>query len=200
MTRRRRFEPQWRTAPPAPGSYRAVFKWGAPDGFKHPNRGLYALLKERLALSDDDFCRERTTGDRPVRCRTSPALGAGDVAALKRIVGPANLAVDDFSRLRYGTGQTQEEIMTLRRAAHGPLPDAVVHPRNTAEVRALVALCHERPHPAARLRRGQFGDPRVAGGARRRHPGDGHPHEPHPGLQRNEPDDHGGAGHPRSGL
>ena len=142
MARRHPFTPPWRHEPPAPGTYRAVFKWGAPDGFKHPSHRLYALLKDRLGMSDDDFRAPRLTGDTPVRCRQPPGLPGERIASLARIVGPDNVAVDDFSRVRFGTGQTLEEAMALRGQHPGPVPDVIVHPRSADDVRQVVAWCH----------------------------------------------------------
>ncbi|HDI60840.1 MAG TPA: FAD-binding oxidoreductase [Desulfobacteraceae bacterium] len=141
------FVPPWRDSPPRPGSYRAIFKWGAPNGFKHPNPRLYRLLKTRLGMADQDFSRPRDTGDAPVRCASPCGLNADQVEALARIVGEANIADDDFSRVRYGTGQSLEEAIRLRRQDPGPAPDLVVHPRHADDVRAVVAFCHQQRIP-----------------------------------------------------
>jgi alkyldihydroxyacetonephosphate synthase len=148
MSRHPAFIPPWRSEPPRPGSYRAVVKWGAPDGFKHPNARLYALIKARLQMTDEDFGHPRHTGDAPVRCRSPRRLvGSDQIQALAQIVGAQNVAEDDFSRVRYGTGQTLEEAQHLRRQKHGPVPDLVVHPRHADDVRAIVAYCHRRRIP-----------------------------------------------------
>ncbi|MDY0312464.1 MAG: FAD-binding oxidoreductase [Desulfobacterales bacterium] len=141
------FTPPWRTTPPQPGTYRAIFKWGAPDAFKHPNPRLYRLLKARLGMTDGDFTRPRDTGDTPVHCPSPGALTAEQIEALARIVGDANIAADDFSRVRYGTGQTLEEALRLRRQDPGPVPDLVVHPRQADDVRAVVAFCDQQRIP-----------------------------------------------------
>ena len=136
------FTPSWRHSPPAPGTYRAAFKWGAPDGFKHPSPRLYALLKERLGLSDENFRSPRRTGDAPVHCRRPVSWAAEQIETLASMVGPENVAVDDFSRVRFATGQTLEEALTLRDGRHGPVPEVVVHPRSVDDVRRIVAWCH----------------------------------------------------------
>src|SRR4030042_3622492 len=40
--------PRWIDQPAAADSYRSLFKWGDPNGFRHPNSGMYALVKEAL--------------------------------------------------------------------------------------------------------------------------------------------------------
>ena len=63
MKKKQTFQPEWRTTPPLPQSFRSIFKWGAPDGFKHPNPGLYRLLKSTFGLNDNDFRSKVNEGD-----------------------------------------------------------------------------------------------------------------------------------------
>ena len=46
------FTPNWIEEPPKKGSYRSIFKWGAPETYKHPNPRFYALLKEAFQMTD----------------------------------------------------------------------------------------------------------------------------------------------------
>lgn len=45
MSKEKDCTPHWTYEVPQPGTYRSIFKWGAPDAFKHPNRSLYEMLK-----------------------------------------------------------------------------------------------------------------------------------------------------------
>ena len=54
------FTPEWFEGELPERSYRSAFKWGAPDGFKHPNPRLYALMKEIFGLDDRQFRAIRT--------------------------------------------------------------------------------------------------------------------------------------------
>jgi alkyldihydroxyacetonephosphate synthase len=54
--------PSWIEQAPLPDSYRSLFKWGDPHGFKHPNRGMLALLKETFGMTDADFVEAQRTG------------------------------------------------------------------------------------------------------------------------------------------
>ena len=141
------FSPDWRSTPPEPGTYRSIFKWGAPQGFKHPNARLYRMVKEVFAMTDADFSQPRSTGDAPVGFDRPPSLPPAHVAALTRIVGRENVSQDNFSRLRHATGKTMEEALRLRREMVGDLPDLVVHPRHKEDVTAIVAYCHEHRIP-----------------------------------------------------
>ncbi len=141
------FVPPWIDAPARPGSWRSVFKWGDPAAFKHPGRRLYALLKDRLAMTDEDFRAPAATGQAPVAIDCPPRLDPCHVEALKAIVGSGNVAADDFSRVRYATGQTAEEAMTLRSGRPFAVTDLAVHPRNTRDVQQVVAYCHRERIP-----------------------------------------------------
>jgi alkyldihydroxyacetonephosphate synthase len=141
MKNKKAFTPPWRDSAAASGTYRSIFKWGAPDGFKHPNARLYQMVKDSFDMTDADFEKPRHTGDTPVVVDPPPALEAEHVAALTRFVGKANVASDDYNRLKYATGKTMEEAMRLRREIVGDLPDLVVHPRDKQEVARVVAYC-----------------------------------------------------------
>ena len=141
------FVPDWQKRPPAADTYRSVFKWGAPDGFKHPNAGLYRLVKSVFDMTDEDFQRPRSTGDGVVRIDRPLRLADTHVAALTRVVGETNAGQDGYSRLKYATGKTMEEALRLRREEIGPLPDLVLHPRHKQDVADIVAYCHHQRIP-----------------------------------------------------
>ena len=144
---RKPFSPNWIETPPQQGSYRSLFKWGAPGAFKHPNRGLYALMKERFGLTDADFQRRQKEGNEAVRCAQPVRLPAEKIEALARIVGAENLATDDYSRVRYAHGKTAEEAFMLRSGVTGEVADVVVHPRGRENVANIVVYCHQHKIP-----------------------------------------------------
>ena len=47
--------PVWFEGSVPEDSYHRIFKWGASDLYKHPNRGSVDLLKKTFALPDDYF-------------------------------------------------------------------------------------------------------------------------------------------------
>ncbi len=51
---RQPFVPDWRESPPREGTYRSIFKWGAPDAFKHPSDTWYEMFKQEFGLGDAD--------------------------------------------------------------------------------------------------------------------------------------------------
>jgi len=141
------FKPAWTDQPPPKGSFRSIFKWGAPDGFKHPNERLYALLKRELNLTDADFTVKVHQGHEPVTGATPQAMTPDQIAALEAIVGTDNVDRDDYARVKFSTGQTSEEAMQLRRGIVRHVADLAVHPRSKTEVARVVAYCHREKIP-----------------------------------------------------
>ena len=99
------FRPPWSDDAPESGSYRSVFKWGDPQGFKHPNRKLYRYMKEQFNLTDDDFRVRVKEGREKVSVPAQPPLlDKKHREALAAVVGAENVADDDYSRVFYSTG------------------------------------------------------------------------------------------------
>jgi alkyldihydroxyacetonephosphate synthase len=141
------FKPNWTNDPPPNGTYRSVFKWGAPDRFKHPNKRLYAMLKKEFEMTDADFKRPQNHGNEQVRLDRPPQLTNQHVEPLIRIVGRENVSTDDYSRTKYSSGKTIEEAMQLRRGIAGEVADIIVHPRNKEDVSKIVIYCNEQKIP-----------------------------------------------------
>nr|HPN14416.1 FAD-binding oxidoreductase [Spirochaetota bacterium] len=62
MAKKKEFIPDWTEAVPPAGSYRSIFKWGAPDGFKHPSNAWYRMMKQEFGMTDDDFAARKKEG------------------------------------------------------------------------------------------------------------------------------------------
>lgn len=137
------FIPRWTDQPPAEGSRRSIFKWGAANVFKHPNRRLYAFIREALNLQDADFIHPCQLGDDPPRNVQPQRLSAGHKIFFQQLLGSENVSAGDFARTRYSTGQTVEENLLLRTGQDVPLCDLVLHPRQKEDVRRIVAFCHQ---------------------------------------------------------
>lgn len=147
MNKKKGFNPAWTDRAPEIGTYRSIFKWGAPDRFKHPNAGFYALLKDELGVTDADFQKKRNQGNEPVRCDIPIGLSTDQIHKFKEMVGEDNVATDDYARVKYSNGKTAEEIMKLRREIVDDLADLVVHPRHKEDVHHIVAYCNEQKIP-----------------------------------------------------
>lgn len=134
------FTPPWMEAPPPPGSWRALFKWGAPEACVHPGARLYALLKEAFGMDDGDFRRPLRPGLEPAAAPPSALCGA-DRAALEALVGPENVRCDDLSRLAAGCGKGMLDLLRLRQGSAVHLPDAVLHPRHREDLARIMEHC-----------------------------------------------------------
>lgn len=147
MSSKNRFEPSWRETPPADKSYRSVFKWGAPDGYKHPNHKLFEEIKTTFSMKDSDFTRPVFEGDEPVVLKAAPKLSKKILTDLAKICGSENVSVDSYQRVKFSSGKTVEEAINLRKGKAERVSDAVVHPRNKKEVREIINLCSKNKIP-----------------------------------------------------
>lgn len=141
------FIPPWTDSPPPPGSYRAILKWGDPNAYKHPNRHFVAHLKRSLGMQYEDFLVRKNTGEVPVRVGIPSRLSESELNSLREIVGPANVQVDDYARASHAYGKSMLDVLRLRNGWIENPPDAVVHPRNEADVQELVDFCSLRKIP-----------------------------------------------------
>jgi alkyldihydroxyacetonephosphate synthase len=141
------FRPAWSEEPPPPGSYRSIFKYGDPAGFKHPSDQWFTMLKAEFGMTDRDFHRPQTDGRAPVDIQRPPRLEARQVQAIVAIVGPSNIAADEYSRARHAYGKTTEEMMELSRGMVREIADLVVHPRHKEDVHQIVAYCQAEKIP-----------------------------------------------------
>lgn len=139
--------PEWIETPPGANTFRSIFKWGAPDAFKHPSPGFLRVIQTELNLSDNDVSRRTDVGNRPVTPGNPPAMAPGDVDALRDIVGEENLSSVVYDRLKYSSGKAMEDLMLLRQGRVTEICDLVVHPRNRADVEAVVGVCNHRGIP-----------------------------------------------------
>lgn len=136
-------QPAWLKQPPPAGSYRSIFKWGAPDRFHHPKPALLDYLRTRLALRRENWQQPRHTGIETIAPPEKPRLAPEHIERLSAIVGPENAQTDPFARLRFAHGQSAEEILQLRRQQPRAAADLVLHPRHREDVVAIVRYCHQ---------------------------------------------------------
>ena len=124
-----KFVPDWTNKPPVPGSYRSIVKEGRQDQVKVPNYKYYAQLKRDLKLSDD-FFKNKQDGNQPLGPVPASNLDAGVIEELIGIVGPENVQVDDYARVKYSYGKLAEEMVSLKRGVLHEITNAAVHPRD----------------------------------------------------------------------
>ncbi len=143
MSKKDKFIPKWRETAPTENTFRSIFKWGDPLGFKHPNSGLYEALKENFDLDDGDFSLMRSTGDDLVTISDNQRSKLEEVhlSHFKELLGSENVSVDDYQRVFHSYGKTVEEAMELREGGSHDLVDVVLHPRDNTDVEQIVQYC-----------------------------------------------------------
>jgi len=147
MAIKNNIQPQWIEEAPKKESFRSIFKYGAPDGFKHPNKRLIQELIENFKLSEKDFIEKESTGNEIVDIKVEGKLTVQQIDKFIEICGPENVSSKEYDRLKYSTGFAVEETMKLRRKKVGQITDLVVHPRNKAEISEIVRFCNQQKIP-----------------------------------------------------
>lgn len=99
------------------------------------------MLKQDFHLADEDFSAKSGEGLQLVSLNRPQALSPGQIEALRAIAGGENVACDDYSRLKYSSGKTTEEMLELREGIVREVADVVVHPRDKHDVRKIVEYC-----------------------------------------------------------
>ncbi|MEG2290030.1 MAG: FAD-binding oxidoreductase [Clostridium sp.] len=141
------FIPKWSEEAPPQGSYRSILKWGDPKEFKHPNKRLYALMKETFNMTDEDFKTPQNQGLEMVSYNKPMTLTEDQVNVFKSIVGEENVKTDEYSRLQIAYGKTMMDLMRLREGIVENIPDIVIHPRHKEDIQAIVKYCNEEKIP-----------------------------------------------------
>ena len=93
------------------------------------------------------FHIKQDEGNAPVVLNRPPALKPEQIAALAAIVGKENVALDDYSRVKYSSAKTTEEMLELRQGIIREVADVVVHPRDKHDVQKIVEYCDKENIP-----------------------------------------------------
>jgi len=141
------FTPEWLEREVDQKSFRSIFKWGAKNYFKKPNYGFFNVIKKELGLFDADFQTPVNIGEQTVEDTQKTTILLEDILKFEKVVGKENLFIDTYSRLKYSTGKSMEEIINLRQESIENICDIVLHPRNKGDIKNIVALCHVKKIP-----------------------------------------------------
>lgn len=136
------YRPEWTEKAPPAGTYRSIFKYGDPHSFKHPSDAWYNMIKQEFHLSDRNFSAKGREGLEPVSLNRRANLASHQIESIRNIVGGDNVALDDYSRVKYASGKTTEEMLELRHGIIREVADVVVHPRDKQDVQKIVAYCN----------------------------------------------------------
>ncbi len=146
MTDTTGFYPNWYEEEAPQKSYRSLFKYGDPGGFKHPNRGLYELIKEVFVMTDEDFQKPNRNID-PFDVDIPSRLSPTRLKKFTAMVGKENVHTDTYTRTRAAYGAGMLDALRLRKKIIENIADAVLCPRNQKDVEAIVSYCHQNRIP-----------------------------------------------------
>ena len=141
MSTAKKFRPDWTEKAPMPGTFRSISKYGDPNHFKHPSDAWVRMMMEEFRMTETDFAVKQDEGNASVVLNRPPALNKEQIAALAVIVGKENVALDDYSRVKYSSAKTSEEMLEIRRGIVREVSDVVVHPRDKHDVQKIVEYC-----------------------------------------------------------
>ncbi|WP_341417529.1 hypothetical protein [Acetivibrio ethanolgignens] len=108
------FEPKWVKEAAPKDSYRSIFRWGDPEYVKYPKESLYKLMKEKFALTDDDF-REYTGSIGMEKVVYGPGIGEG-YEQLVMIVSRASGAPVIANAIRYAAQLVRGKVFEVAKA------------------------------------------------------------------------------------
>ncbi len=147
MKKNKIFQPQWINEPPEKGSFRSIFKYGDPKGFKHPSYRLYEELKRTFDLTDKDFEKKVSTGNQKINIKKPANIETKHIDRFIKICGKENVSSKEYDRIKFSNGKTVEEAMKLRNKQVDKISDLVVHPENKQQIVEIVKYCNETKIP-----------------------------------------------------
>ena len=143
MAKSEKFTPAWYQDPTPKGTWRSIFKWGDPAGFKHPNSGLTKLVMDRFDLSKELLSKPGKLGIDLVPDDQPVDLPQEQIDFFTETVGEENVFKDTYTRIARSYGQGMIDALRLRRKIVENLPEIVIAPRTQEEIEQTVAYANQ---------------------------------------------------------
>ena len=143
MTKQEKFVPVWYEEEVPTGTWRSIFKWGAPAAYKHPNSGLTKLIMDRYGLTQETLSKPGQLGLDVVPDDVPVTLSAEHLDFLTQTCGEENLHIDTYTRIKRAYGQGMIDALRLRRKIVENIPEVVVAPRKQAEIEAIITYANQ---------------------------------------------------------
>jgi alkyldihydroxyacetonephosphate synthase len=141
-------QPEWFEGEIPEDSWRAFFKWGAPQSYKHPNSGLVRIIHDRLEFDDEELKSPTSLGLGDIPNKVAfQILGEKNIDDLNTLVGPQNVSTKTGNRIKAGYGQAYYDAVRLREGTLENLPDIVITPENEEMVQNVLAYCVQNQIP-----------------------------------------------------
>jgi len=148
MAEKDTFKPNWYEGDTPAGTYRSLFKWNDPKGFKHPNQGFYRLLRDTFGMRDEDFIYPKLDID-PLDIEVPCGLALDHLREFSRIVGDENIKTDTYSRIKASYGAGMLDALRLREKIIENICDAVLLPRSREDVEKTIQYCNRQKIPVS---------------------------------------------------
>jgi alkyldihydroxyacetonephosphate synthase len=100
------------------------------------------MFKTEFGMSDHDFQKPRPAGDEQVQVPHKITLTQDQITTFTNMIGPDNVALDDYSRVKFSHGKSLDEDLDMRRNIVRKVPDLVLHPRDKEDVKKIVSYCN----------------------------------------------------------
>jgi alkyldihydroxyacetonephosphate synthase len=139
--------PNWYQGDIPDRSFRSIFRWGAPDTYKHPNAGLIGLVDNLLEVPGEELVNPKSLGLDLVPADLPIQIEVEQIQALSSIVGEENVQTDGYSRLKASYGQGMIDSLRLREGVVENIPDVVLHPRDKKDIVRIVEICNRQGIP-----------------------------------------------------
>ncbi len=142
-----KFVPDWLTESTPTGTYRSLFKWGDPAGFKHPNSGLVKRVMDTFELKEEDFKKPGDFALEMIPDNVPSKMAEKHLKEFMRICGQENVRTDTYDRVAKAYGGAMIDALRLRKHIVENIPDAVVAPRSQVEIEEIVHYCDKERIP-----------------------------------------------------
>jgi len=141
MAKLKKFRPAWYEESTPAGTWRSLFKWGDPAGFKHPNSGLVRLIMDRFNLTREELSTPRNLSLEQVQVDLPVTLDPAHIRFFERICGAENVLQDAYTRMHCSYGYGMIDALRLRNKIVENVADLVLTPRSTGEIQEIILYC-----------------------------------------------------------
>ena len=142
-----KFVPGWYNDPTPAGTYRSLFKWGDPAGFKHPNSGLVRLVMDTFDLKQEDLKKPIDLALDVIPDNVPSKMPEKHLKEFRRICGAENVRTDTLDRAAKSYGGAMIDALRLRKHIIENISEAVVAPRSQEEITEIVQYCEKERIP-----------------------------------------------------
>ncbi|TGM06571.1 FAD-binding oxidoreductase [Leptospira jelokensis] len=125
---------------------RSIYKWGSLEVEEKLPSHTLDFLNHQFPVSKE-FKSSLPKGELPLKPLKKSKLSQAVITKLKKIVGNANVSLDDGNRARHSIGKFYTEIYKARFGEVNDVVDVVVSPKNEKEIEEIISLANSNKIP-----------------------------------------------------